>query len=253
MGHRCYNQEGELIPDATIRDMRLHGWYPTVTSIDSMLSNPFLDQWKRKGAVDTALNLTDEERSGDRREVIDHVLDLNRQVSIEAADRGTEIHQGAEAILNGQVWNQLDPQLQAINEYVQAHITKVHYVERTLINTEMGYAGTCDLKADHEEFGTCQLDWKSQNCKTLKSGKPRFSFYPAWELQGSAYREVEGRELPFVSVIIDKNSKSIKHKRWADESVDKAFEAFKCLHHLWCWQNNYFPGKTPYVSPSLVA
>lgn len=254
MGHRCYSREGELKPDASIKEMREYGYLPTVTTIDSMLANPFLELWKRRGAVDAALDLTDEEKEGDRKEVIDRVLDIPRQISIDAADRGTEIHRGAEDILEGRIWNQADPQLQAVNEWVQAHITKVHYVERCLKNVKpgLGYAGTCDLKADHDEYGTCLIDWKSQNCKTGKNNKPRFNFYEIWPVQLAAYREVEGRELPVVSVIIDKNSKAIKAKRWADEAVDRAFEAFKSLHHLWCWKNNYFPCGTADVLPSEI-
>ena len=252
MSHRCYSQELELIPDASIKDMRAFGYVPTVTTVDSVLAAPFLELWKRKGAIDIALNLSEEEKEGDRKEVIQKVIDQGREISIEAADRGTEIHNGAEAILNGQIWNQSDEQLQAVDEYIKANILKTHYTERTLMNRQVGYAGTCDLKCDHQEFGTCLLDWKSQNCKKSKTGKPRMTFYNTWLLQLAAYREIEGRDLPVVSVIIDKNSKTTKEKRWDDEAVDKAYESFKCLHHLWCWQNNYYPG-TADVSGDMAA
>ena len=232
------------MPDVSIKEMREFGYLPTVTSIDSVLHNPFLELWKRKGAVDAALDLSDDQKAGDRKELINFVLDTQRQVSIDAAERGTEIHAGAQAMLEGKIWNQLDPQLQAIDEYIRENISDVEFVERPLINHQLGYAGTCDLKARHRKHGPVLLDWKSQNCKPLRSGKPRISFYPSWELQLSAYREIEGRELGCVSVVIDKNSKTIKEKLWPTDSVDRAFETFKSLHHVWCWQHKYWPGET---------
>ena len=76
-----------------------------------------------------------------------------------------------------------------------------------------------------------------------RNAKPRPNYYTSWPLQLAAYLAVMSEDIPVVSVVIDKNSSHIFEKRWPDEQITAAYEAFKCLHHLWCWQNNYWPGK----------
>ena len=230
-----------MIEDAGIKEMREGPLYPTVTSIIGGLANPYLERWKTKNAVGIALELTPEEREGEPKEVIDRVIEASRQTAIEAADRGTEIHHGAEAIMQGRDWNEDDPQLVALKEWADANITRVDFTEKVLVDHDLKVGGTCDLKAEHQKHGPCLFDYKSQNCKAGPNGKPRPNYYTSFLLQLSMYAEIVGGDIPVVSVIIDKNSPTIFEKRWPDEKVAAAFQAFKSLHQLWCWQNNYYP------------
>jgi len=231
------------LTEAGIKDMREFGHLPTVTSVIGCLANPFLERWKQKNAASLALELTDEEREGDKSELVGQVLDSSRQIGIDAANRGNEIHTGAEAIMRGEEWNEDDPQLVALDEWAKANITRVDFTEKVLIDRELGVAGTCDLKAEHQELGTCVFDYKSQNCKSGPSGKPRANYYPSFLLQLSEYANIVGDGIPVVSVIVDKNTPTIFEKRWPDEQVAAALQAFKSLHQIWCWQHNYYPGK----------
>jgi len=231
------------LTEAGIKEMREAGHYPTVTSVIGCLANPFLERWKQRNAVSLALELGPEDREGEPKEVVSQVLDASRQIGIDAATRGTEIHDGAEKIMRGEEWNDADPQLVALNEWAKANITRVDFTEEVLIDRELGVGGTCDLKAEHQKHGTCVFDYKSQNCKSGPNGKPRANFYPSFVLQLSEYASIVGDGIPVVSVIVDKNTPTIFEKRWPDEQVAAALKAFKSLHQLWCWQHNYYPGE----------
>ena len=100
-----------------------------------------------------------------------------------------------------------------------------------------------DALIEHREHGLIGIDYKSQNCKQNAKGDYKPAYYKTGPLQGAAYRECIDRELPFMSVVVNKNGPENFEKRWDDEVVDKAFDAFLNLHAIWCWEKNYYPGE----------
>jgi hypothetical protein len=197
------------LTEAGIKEMREAGHLPTVTSVIGCLANPYLERWKQKNAVSLALELSGEEREGEAGELVGQVLDASRQIGIDAANRGNEIHTGAEAIMRGDEWNQDDPQLVALNDWAKANITRVDFTEKVLIDRKLGVGGTCDLKAEHQKFGACLIDYKSQNCKPAPNGKPRANYYQSFVLQLSEYANIVSNGIPVVSVIVVKNTPTI--------------------------------------------
>ena len=89
---------------------------------------------------------------------VDAVKALSKEKRIHNRDRGTEIHGAIEAHMTGQPivekfrpW--VDQAEDVMNDY---HLTDAARVEVVLVNTDMRYAGTCDLWE-----GDIILDWKT--------------------------------------------------------------------------------------------
>ena len=244
--YHWYDADGVPHHEAGLRDARKLNLLPSPTTIIGVMKNPGLDVWKQNNLLLSALTIPYDEKEGVELDALaKRIVEDSKRQGSDAAIRGTVVHIGAEAILKGQEWDRDDEQLVAINAWAQANILDVHFTEKIVVNTELGYAGCCDAKVTHQEHGTIILDWKTQGCKTNAKGDYKPMYYKNWALQGAAYRECVDRKLPFVSVVINKNGPEIFEKRWDDEDTDKAFDAFANLHALWCWEKNYYPGRKP--------
>lgn len=117
--------------------------YPSVTSVVSLLSKEYIDEWKAKVGEETAAN-----------------------ISRKAADRGTLIHENCENFLLGKpqtftmfqgeekkMFLSLMPVLKSIQE--------VHALETPLYSDTLKVAGTVDLIARLSDDKMYILDWKT--------------------------------------------------------------------------------------------
>ena len=244
--YHWYSADGVPHHEAGLREARKLDLLPSPTTIIRVMNNPALSMWMQNNLLLAALTVPDEEKEGVELDALaKRVVEDSKKQGSGAAIRGTAVHLGCEAILKGEEWDRDDEQLVAVNDWAQANILDVKFTEEVVVNRELGYAGCCDAKVDHQEHGAIFLDWKTQGCKTNAKGEYKPAFYKNWTLQGAAYRECIGRELPFLSVVINRNGPEIFEKRWEDEDIDKAFDAFANLHALWCWEKNYYPGRKP--------
>jgi hypothetical protein len=244
--YHWYDADGVPHHEAGLRDARKLNLLPSPTTIIGVMKNMGLDIWKQNNLLLSALTFPDEEKKGVELEhLAKRIVEDSKQQGSDAAIRGTAVHLGCEAILKGKNWDREDQQLVAVNDWAQANVLDVTFTEEVVVNKEIGYAGCCDALLDHQEHGKVVADWKTQGCKANSKGEYRPAFYKNWALQGAAYRECINRKLPFLSVVINRNGPEIFEKRWDDEAVDKAFDAFANLHAIWCWEKNYYPGRKP--------
>ena len=244
--YHWYDAEGVPHHEAGLREARKLNLLPSPTTIIKVMNNPALAMWMQNNLLLAALTVPDEEKDGVELEALaKRVVEDSRQQGSEAAIRGTAVHIGVEAILRGNSWDRDDEQLVAFSEWAQANVLDVTFTEEVVVNKKVGYAGCCDALLEHQEHGKVVADWKTQGCKTNAKGAYKPAFYKNWSLQGAAYRECIDRRLPFLSVVINKNGPEIFERRWDDEEIDKAFNAFANLHSLWCWEKNYYPGQKP--------
>ena len=241
--YHWYHRDGTPNHEAGLREARVQGLLPSPTTVLGMLNQPGLNIWKQNTLLLSALTIPEADKTGaDLDCLAKRIVADSQQQTSEAASRGTEIHIGCERILKGEDWDRDDEQLCAVNDWAKANIIDVRFTEKVLVNEDVGYAGTMDALVEHQEHGLIGIDYKSQNCKTNAKGKYRPNYYKTWPVQGAAYRECIGREVPFMSVVINKNGPEIFEKRWDDDVVDRAFDAFLHLHAIWCWEKNYYPG-----------
>lgn len=119
--------------------------YPSVTSIVSLLSKEYIDQWKENVGAEKA-------------------ADISRR----AANRGTLIHENCENYLLGKpqtftmfqneerkMFNSLLPILDSI--------TELHAIETQLYSHALKAAGTVDIIARMDDGELCILDWKTSS------------------------------------------------------------------------------------------
>jgi hypothetical protein len=132
------------------------GLLPSVTNILGVINKPELVTWKMEQAVLAALTLPraeNEDLDCFARRV---VQDSQNHVQ-SAADFGTAFHAGAQAIAAGQPLDPASPVaawLVYYKDWFRANITRVHWTERVIVNSQLGYAGTADALLEHNP---CQV------------------------------------------------------------------------------------------------
>jgi hypothetical protein len=235
----------------TVKDMVANGWYPSVTSILSVIAKPGLESWKSSQAIMAALTLPQLEG-----EVTDDfakrvVHDMEAQVK-KAAKKGTEIHKTIETYLLGHTTHITPTAMPAIR-WLNENIQEVICAEQVLVNKVQGYAGTVDLICVLKDTSkTSIIDFKSQG---PKNGK--FTVYPEWGLQLEAYkRAYEGgldskrltperlqwpslENIDLLSVVVSSEEpQDVLVHVWDQEGSTRRWEAFKAAHTLWKWSKN---------------
>ena len=68
---------------------------------------------------------------------------------MDAAKRGTEIHNGAESILWDNDWDTEDAWLNAIHQWVQANVMRVEWTEKSLV-LPLNCCGKAYALIDHQ-------------------------------------------------------------------------------------------------------
>ena len=151
------------IPDPIIEG----GWRgPSVTTI---LSNgvpaPALKVWGERQVAEWAYENRDKWALLDKQDAVKLLARAPYNTMTTAGNRGTDIHQIAERILEGVAPDSWEGQLYGkFGQYVQNFLADFEVVplgwERTVVNIEDGYAGSYDLlcQIDGE---TWLLDWKT--------------------------------------------------------------------------------------------
>lgn len=241
-----YTVDGKPAYGKTLRDARKEVLLPSPSSINQMLSAPGLELWKQQQILESALTMPESELAkynGDVEAIANAIIEDSKSATRKAADRGTDVHHGAEAILNNQEWDEDDETLQKVKEWCDANVVSKKWTEEILINKEIGYGGRADALLSHQEHGMCLVDFKTQKCRKLKSGfKP--TYYDKWILQLAAYSECIDYKPQCLSVVINTvEPTDCFEKLWTPEEQKEGFNMFLNLHALWCWTKNYYPAK----------
>lgn len=160
-------------------------WVPGVTTILGVLDKPGLRKWAASSVA---------EYVADHRDAIEHLYAAGRgpmvaalketpwQRTKDAGDRGTNFHDYAERIANGEevdVPDDMVPLVENALRFMEDYKIEPVLVEACVGSREHRYAGKLDLIAD-SSLGRCIFDWKS--------GK---RIYPTFALQLAAYAFAE--------------------------------------------------------------
>lgn len=223
----------------TLKDARVEGLLPSVTSILNVISKPALESWKVEQGILSALRLDRLESESMDSFAKRIVADMKVATSV-AATFGTKVHHVLEQYnIDGSIPDEDDEVYLWFVEYkpwFDENITKVHQAERVLVNEQHGYAGTVDLVADHVTWGRCVIDFKTQGVKR----SPRF--YETWIYQLSAYQQCIEGDPKCVSLIIDSKAPSPPvEKLWGADEVEDGWEVFKHANQLYQKTKKYTP------------
>lgn len=222
--------------DADLRAARKEGLFPSPTSVLKCLHKPSLTAWLQQQAILSSLTLP--RASGEQDDAFaKRVVNDMGETSRKATDFGTRIHKLKQNIHRQNYFDaNLDSDWEYVLEYEKefsAKYAQVVHSEKILVNHKLGYAGTCDLVAEHREWGMILQDTKTQNIKE----KP--VFYPEWPMQLVAYAECLDYPVKIVSCIINSAKPDIPYfKVW--DNYDQAWNGFKGCLELWRYTNKFY-------------
>lgn len=238
-------KSGEMRP-TTLRDARKLNLLPSVTTILKILHKQGLQDWLIEQAVLAALTtprLDGEELDAFVNRVL-HTERVQDQESQRAKDRGTEIHNGIETVLQGgQIAAELEPWVMPVTSYLMSRGTVVA-TEKILVGD--GYAGRVDLI---QNIGTDTWIWDFKTTKKLpKSDK-------AWDehvLQLGAYAAAHDRGVKwnhrnirtgniYISTLEPGEFAVCEHDPETLHWGDVYWKGFKPILEFWQWSNRYKP------------
>lgn len=228
-----YTKNGKPQHDATLREARKEKLLPSVSTIQKIKSNPFLEGWKIEQAILSALTLPRIDNEDDL-SFAKRIAKDSQEGSKAAAAEGTRIHSICEDyLLHGEIINVANAEL--ISEFVQwinNHGGRnVWTSEKIYIGED--YAGCIDLHSD-----AIIADIKTQDVKD----KP--NFYDSYAVQLAAYGELLANVewiQQYVSLVIDRKTGKLYEKVWSDDMIYKSRLIFHNLKSIWKLEKNYFP------------
>jgi hypothetical protein len=238
----------------TIADARKLGLLPSVTTILSVMAKPGLDRYKQEAAILAALTLPRHEGESLDDFAARVVVDA-KEKQREAMRIGTAVHDAAENyLLRGST--PADTQIIAlfapVKRWLDENVTKVYVVEKVLVNTVEGFAGTVDLICELKGVeGVTVLDFKTQGVKKDDKGRWKPVFYrDSWPLQLEAYRRTAGNAQNIASLVINTTEASDVWMKIWDKSEHEAFwKAFLSARDLWGYLKSYHPDLGRVIQP----
>lgn len=235
----------------TLREARKVGAFPSVTTKLNALNKPGLIYWQLQKAVLSSLTLPRLDGESDT-DFAKRVVDDMGIETAAAAEKGSAVHVLAELVMARKPRPQLSAEMLpfwfALEKWRNEKITKVYNQEFVVVNEQDGYAGRCDMTAEHKDYGTVIVDFKTRG-RSKPVGKKTVGIIPTREgdiLQLGAYRhgtfaDEEASDVVCLSVLIDNQTGEITEHAWSCDEAVKAYEAFCHLAHVWRWQKKYDP------------
>jgi len=244
-----YTADGEPRHDANLRTARKELLYPSVTTVLSAKAAPGLEAWKRNETLLAALKLPDELRDPSNPDAAAKYIVEQSSAKVEAAvSRGTYVHDSIESMFNGKPWDEEDGQLQAVAEWIDAKCVDHKWSEKSLVNKEVGYAGRADTLMEHEEFGLTLVDFKTQDVKKSRKGEWEPKFWDKFVFQLKAYAMCLPVQPRLLSLVINNNADEVYERVWSEDESSEAWEVFKHIHAVWCYDKKFYPAKHMEVS-----
>jgi hypothetical protein len=232
-----------------IDDARELGLLVSISRIASTLPKPALNAWLQSQAIISALTLprlpNEPTDAFAQRVVAD--MDAQSQVALQF---GSRIHAQIEQELIGQPPDcclpDLEPFMVHVRTWIAENVKTVMGAEQIVGDLGFGIGGKldlfCELNMPGKPIGI--IDFKTQG---VKNGKA--NFYNDWPIQLAGYgycvKEKGAYEIwpQLISVVVDSKTPGLVHvKNWGDP--ESYWEVFLHCLEIFCYVNNYRPGKT---------
>ena len=130
--------------NTTIRDARDGSLYPSVTTINGMLSKAGLNTWLQTEAIKAAIEYPRWDGE-DEKEWISRVLELSKAKSREAAERGTRIHDILDSYFSFDYVPEWPVYVHRVQEHLDTTFGKRLWLSEKSFAHPEGYGGKCDL------------------------------------------------------------------------------------------------------------
>ena len=241
-GH-WYTQEGEPMytiigvngkeRNTTLRDAKLLGLVPSVTTVMDLIAKPSLENWKINQALNSALVLQREEGETEGSFIYRCKQDAKKP-GMEAAELGTKIHAMIE---KGFLGTSTNKPYKAVKKYLDHHYPDEEWIAEDSFCAEQGYGGMIDLYSKSGIF----VDFKTKD--NLEGKDPKRLVYDSHGMQLSAYAQGCGFDNPErVSIFVDrKQTDLIACHVWDKYSHEKHLAMFNSILTYWKLSKNYDP------------
>lgn len=244
-----------------LRHARNENLFPSITHIHNVLSERALRFYRESHLLAAARKLDPHPNESE----VDYYHRVNiesRKDSMEAAQRGTDVHKSLEAMLKGGKWDTSDPLLVQAEAWISEHIDETMWTEETLVNYSLRLAGRCDalvfFKQSSKHFKEVEgrdviLDFKTRRFKK-QSGKWLAPYYPKDVRQVAFYASC----VPETKWCSTPRAANLLLNTTPEAPPDlppqlilypkkEQFDALVSVAHLaavWRHENNYFPEAT---------
>lgn len=243
-GAHWYASDGSPHHDADMRVARKLGLLYSVTTALKMWPKDFLEKWKIGQAIEIAL---DERRKNPLLTDADiGQMTVNRmETDLDAAaewgrtTHGMFEHYALHQKFPKTITEDFQPWCEPIEKWFSAHVVKVLFSEKVMVNKVVGYAGTCDLGIISKHWGFAICDFKRRG---FRDG--RGNYYPTDPVQMEAYARCQpDGQYPdsIVSIAVNRDHPEVESMLWPHENRDAYWRKFLCCFDLLCMVKNYRP------------
>ncbi len=220
----------------TLRDARLHGLVPSVSTISRLEAAPQLTRWMVRQGIMSALTHPRAATVKSADDLVDMIEKDSQEQAKAAAARGTEIHAQVEGwVLRGTFEEWSTPYVVSVAEALH-RLTGVD--DRSKWRTEVaathpyGFGGRIDLVSDELGF---VVDLKGKEF----GAQDEVRAYPEQCRQLAAYREMVLPKARTANVFISRNNPGLVRTVEHNESDSaRGWKEFVCLLTFWQVRNN---------------
>lgn len=212
--------------NTTIRDARDGSLVPSVTTINGMLSKNGLNTWLQTEAIKAAIEYPRWEGESES-EWVSRILELSKQKSKEAAERGSRIHDILDSYFSLDYVPEWPTYVYNIRKHLDATFgNRLWLSEKSFCHPE-GYGGKCDLYSKPDPINN--LPGIVIDFKTTEKSPGELTPYYEYTLQLAAYREALAPGAVCANIFVNGETNEIALKVHGEQELKDAYEAFLCL------------------------
>jgi hypothetical protein len=204
----------------TLRDARKLGLLPSVTTINGMLSKAGLNSYFQQEAIKATINFPRLDNESEE-EYFGRILELSKQHSRSAAERGSAIHAVIEAYFDQVYMPEKPPYLDAIDKALLDAFGNQLWLPEKSFGHPLGFGGKCDLMAKNGFV----VDFKTKDTNLDK-----VDVYFEHEMQLAAYRE--GLGVPTARCAIVFVNGTTNQVKLIEIEQDRLQKGWECFEHL---------------------
>jgi hypothetical protein len=206
---------------------------PSVSTINGQLAKNGLNTWFQTEAIKAAAE-NPRQDGEEEKDYISRILELSKQKSREAADRGTSIHDWIESFYNNEFIPESPSYVITVDKAITDHFGPQLWIpEQSLVNAQEGYGGKCDLyaKPTHSFTGVV-IDFK-----TTEKSPGDLTPYLEHTLQLAAYREVLAPSARCANVYINGTTGEVAIYEHTEQDLRDGYEMFLSLVKIYKLKN----------------
>ena len=190
-----YNKDGKPMFDIigkngnkrklTIKDVREHDLYPSVTTVLGILAAPELETWKQDQIIRACgvVGCTNKEA------ILDEAF---KKASI-ARDYGDLLHKYINQLVTGNNNLEYPDILPATKKAIAKEFERIKLIlgsEQTVVDHDLGVAGTYDLFCVLQDDRRCLVDFKNQTTLTDSGTSKKITVYNKSKMQAAEYAKI---------------------------------------------------------------